>query len=66
MTSLVLSILMLTAMALVAGAVVLWRRGLRKQPALMLILAVVMIGNVVIWSLPTPGGKTLVEAQTLP
>ncbi len=44
-------------------AVVLLRRGLRKQPILMLILAVVMLGNVVIWSIPTKGGQSLVETQ---
>lgn len=63
MTSFVLSIAMLTAMALFAGAVVLLRRGLRKQPILMLILAVVMLGNVVIWSIPTKGGQSLVDTQ---
>ncbi|MDM7954863.1 hypothetical protein [Blastomonas sp.] len=66
MTSFVLSLAMLTAMALVAGAIVLLRRGLRKQPVLMLILAAVMIGNVVIWSIPTERGDKLVDQQTLP
>lgn len=66
MTSFVLSLAMLTAMALVAGAIVLLRRGLRKQPVLMLILAAVMIGNVVIWSIPTESGSALVDQDTLP
>lgn len=66
MTSFVLSLAMLTAMALIAGAVVLFRRGLRKQPALMVILAAVMIGNVVIWSIPTQSGNALVDQATLP
>lgn len=66
MTSFVLSLAMLTAMALVAGAIVLLRRGLRKQPVLMLILAAVMIGNVVIWSIPTESGDKLVDQKTLP
>jgi|TARA_B110001454_G_scaffold209172_1_gene222404 hypothetical protein len=65
MTSFVLSLAMLTAMALVGGAIVLFRRGLRKQPVLMLILAAVMLGNVVIWSIPTPGGSALVESTDL-
>jgi hypothetical protein len=63
MTSFVLSIAVLTAFALVAGAVVLLRRGLRKQPVLMLILAAVMLGNVVIWSIPTEGGQSLVKTE---
>jgi len=61
MTSFVLSIAMLTSIALVFGAIALFRRGQRKQPALMLVLAVVMIANVVIWSIPTKGGQSLVE-----
>lgn len=65
MTSFVLSITMMTALALVAGAIVLLRRGLRKQPLLMLVLAAVMIGNVVIWSIPTQSGSALVDQQTL-
>ncbi|PXW76010.1 hypothetical protein C7451_106174 [Blastomonas natatoria] len=63
MTSFVLSIAMLTAIALVFGAIVLFRRGQRKQPALMLVLAVVMIANVVIWSIPTKNGQSLVKTE---
>ena len=49
----VLSILMLAAVALVAGAVYLWRRGAsRLQVALMLVMALVMAINVAIWTLP--------------
>ena len=53
---------MLTALALLAGAVFLWRRGERQRPSLMAILAAVMITNVVIWSLPTTDGQTLTTA----
>lgn len=50
--NLLLSILMLAAGALLVGAWVLWRRTRqRKQPALMLVCAVVLIGNVLIWTL---------------
>jgi len=63
MTSFVLSIAMLTSIALVLGAIALFRRGQRKQPALMLVLAVVMIANVVIWSIPTKSGQSLAETQ---
>ena len=55
---------MLTALALVAGAVFLWRRGERQRPALMAILAAVMITNVVIWSSPTTDGQTLATTGT--
>ncbi|OGS53637.1 MAG: hypothetical protein A3J40_13460 [Erythrobacter sp. RIFCSPHIGHO2_12_FULL_63_10] len=54
----VLSILMLVAIALVAGAVVLWRRpGFRKQAVLMLVLAAVALVNVGIWTLPDASGN---------
>jgi hypothetical protein len=62
MTDAALSLAMLTALALMAGAVFLWRRGERQRPALMAILAAVMITNVVIWSLPTTGGQTLASS----
>ena len=59
----ILSILMLTALALVVGAVVLWRKkGLVKQASLMLVLAVVMIVNVLIWTVPDEGGVAPVDA----
>lgn len=57
MTDIVLSIVMLAALALVAGAVVLWRRtGQVKQPALMVLLAVIAALNVAIWTIPNAGG----------
>lgn len=61
-----LSLLVLTAVALILGAILLFRRGgYRKQASLMLILAFVMAVNVGIWSLPTPEGKSLSKgAQT--
>lgn len=62
MTDAALSLAMLTALALMAGAVLLWRKGERQRPALMAILAAVMITNVVIWSLPTRDGATLTSA----
>jgi hypothetical protein len=64
LTDTALSLAMLTALALVAGAVFLWRRGERQRPALMAILAAVMITNVVIWSLPTRDGQTLATTGT--
>ncbi|MBW8755001.1 MAG: hypothetical protein JF595_12780 [Sphingomonadales bacterium] len=55
-----LSLLVLTVLALVLGAVWLWRRGApRKQVVLMLVLAAVLAINVAIWTLPGKGGQTL-------
>ncbi len=48
---------MLAAIALIGGALLLWRRdGLKKQVWLMLLLAVIMIGNVLIWTVPDKDG----------
>jgi hypothetical protein len=52
----VLSVVMLTALALVAGAVFLWRRGVRRQAGLMVFLAAIMIVNVLIWTVPDDSG----------
>ena len=61
----VLSIMVLTAIALVAGAIYLWRKGAsRLQIALMLILAAVMAANVAIWAMPGEGN--LAPLQQLP
>lgn len=58
MTDIVLSIVMLAALALLAGAFVLWRRtGQVKQPALMVLLAVIAVLNVLIWTIPSSGGE---------
>lgn len=60
MASTALSLLVLTVVALVAGAAFLWRRGGgRKQIVLMLVLAVVLAINVAIWTLPNAGGQSL-------
>lgn len=58
MTDIVLSIVMLAALALVAGAFALWRRtGQVKQPALMVLLALIAVLNVLIWTVPTSNGE---------
>lgn len=55
----VLSLLMLAAIALVIGAFAQWKRGApRKQVALMLLLAAVMAVNVAIWTLPDASGNS--------
>jgi hypothetical protein len=63
MTDIVLSIVMLAALALVAGAIVLWRRtGEAKNPALMVLLAVIAVVNVLIWTVPTSSGEAPIVA----
>lgn len=52
-----LSIMMLAAVALTIGAVFLWmKRGQRKQAGLMLFLAVIMVANIAIWTVPDASG----------
>lgn len=48
--SIVLTLLMLAAFALVFGGVTLLRRGQRSKSVLMLVCAAVMVGNVLIWT----------------
>jgi hypothetical protein len=55
--NIVLSIVMLAAFALVAGAFVMWRRGAPpKQPLLMILLAIIAIANVAVWTVPGESG----------
>jgi hypothetical protein len=55
---LVLSILVLAAIALVIGAVMLWRRGGRtRQVWLMLLLAAIVAGNLALWLVPYDNGQ---------
>ncbi|MCZ8370397.1 MAG: hypothetical protein O9293_10595 [Porphyrobacter sp.] len=62
MTNIVLAIVMLAAFALVAGALALWRRtGEAKNPALMVLLAVIAIVNVLIWTVPTDTGEAPID-----
>ena len=54
----VLSIIVLAAMALLAGAWFLWRRGgSKKQVFLMILLALIMVANVAIWTIPDASGE---------
>lgn len=53
----IFSLVTLAALALVLGALVLWRRGgARRQVWLMLLLAAVMIANLLVWAVPLPEG----------
>ena len=63
MLSTVLSMLMLAMLVLGAGAVFLWRRGERKRPALMVLLALVALVNVAIWTLPDKRGVAPMEQE---
>ena len=60
----VLSILMLACIAMVLGAIFLWRRrGASKQVWLMLVLAVVLAANVAIWVVPSPDGTAPAQQE---
>ena len=64
MMNTVLSLLMLTSVALIAGAVWLWRKqGANRQVWLMILLAVVMLINVGIWTLPDSSGRAPLARQ---
>ena len=56
-----LSIVALAALALVGGAIYFWRLGRRQQAGLMLVLAVVMIINVLIWTVPDSSGTAPID-----
>ena len=58
----ILSVLVLAAIALAGGAWFLWRRGgATRQVWLMVVLAVVMIANVLIWTIPDSSGTAPVD-----
>lgn len=61
MADTVMSLVVLAIAALLLGATALWRRGDRRKAVLMALAALVMAGNVAIWSLPAgpvaPAGK---------
>lgn len=53
MGDLLLSVVMLAGLALLAGAVMVFRHGDRRRATLMVIAALVMFANVAIWVIPT-------------
>ena len=62
MTDLVLGMVMLAAFALCFGAYALWKRtGEAKQPALMVLLAVIAVMNVLIWTVPNADGTAPID-----
>ena len=56
MLDIALSITVLAAIALLAGAWLAWKRGQRKQAGLMLVLVAVALLNVAIWTVSDEGG----------
>ena len=61
----VLSIVALGAIALVVGAFLLWRRGATTQVWLMLVLALVLVVNLLIWTVPDSSGTAPVDRAPL-
>ena len=60
--NLVLSIVMLAAVALLIGAFVLWRRtGDTKKAMLMVMLAAIAAMNVAIWTVPDTSGEAPID-----
>lgn len=63
----VFSVVALAALALVAGAIYLWRQGDRRRAGLMLAVVAVMIVNVLIWTVPDSSGTApLHQAAEVP
>ncbi len=56
--ALILSILMLGALGLIAGAILLWRRGERRKAGLMAVAALVAAGNVALLTVPLSDGRS--------
>lgn len=54
MADFALSITMLAAIALLVGAIFLFRRGDRRRALLMALAGVVALANVAVWVMPTP------------
>ncbi len=48
----IMSLTVLAVIALVLGAVAMWRRGERRRAVLMAVAALVIAGNVAVWSWP--------------
>lgn len=61
MFDLVISLVILAALALGYGAYRLWQRGEGRKAGLMALLAVVMVMNAVIWLAPTESGTSLAD-----
>lgn len=57
LVSIVLSVAMVAVFALIAGGIYLWRsKGDRQKGLLMVAAGIVILANVMIWSVPPPAG----------
>ncbi len=65
MVNFLLSAAMVGVFALFYGAIRMWmREGFSKKPLLMIIAAIVILGNIAIWAVPDDQGNSLlIEAQ---
>ena len=64
---LALSLAMLAMVALLAGAWFLYKRnGPNRQTLLMVVMALVLLGNVAIWQLPPPASSEAASAEGAP
>ncbi len=67
MTDIALSLMMLTAIAMLGGAYALHRRGGQRQKVvLMLVLAVIIAVNIAILTWPNPAGKAPLSKDAAP
>jgi len=62
MINFLLSVAMVGVFALFYGAIRMWmREGLSKKPILMIIAALVILGNIAIWAIPDDRGNSLLN-----
>ncbi len=67
MNDIALSLAMLAMIALLWGGWYLYRRnGPNRQTLLMVVMALVLLGNVVIWQIPPPEQADAADAQGAP
>ncbi len=64
MFDLIISIIVLAAVALTVGGFVLWRKGFTRKAMLMGLLAFIMLANVAVWLVPMEDGNTPMEAAS--
>ncbi len=58
-----ISVLMLTGIVLIGGAVFVFRGGDRRRALLMIVAALVMFANVAIWMMPGPETAAIENAE---
>ncbi|WP_432770306.1 MAG: hypothetical protein HEQ22_06065 [Sphingopyxis sp.] len=63
MLDILMSVLVLTAILLIGGAVLVFRSGDRRRALLMLVAALVMVANVAIWAIPVKDAATSPAAE---